>query len=355
MRRGVGVAICATLASLAWTAAGRAGPSRVLVVRERGADAVVARAEVRLSAELRAAGFEVDERVADGDADARRLVEQPGDGGAFATVLLQRAAAGASTDVWVADHVTHKTVVRRMDAHGSGDAADRSLALRVVELMRASLVEALVLPAASDPPEPARAELSPPAPQPPPDVVRWTRDALHEPPRPLAPVRLALGAAGSFGGPSVGLAVAPALRVAWRPTPAWSIGALAAGPAYGARASGSEGTAEIRQELALVEAAYEGRLAGPLRAFAMAGAGAYHLYASGNAAAPFTSTQGDAWSALFGLGLGLGLGLAGPASLILEVRELLAAPRPVVAFAADRVATVMSPGTLLSLSLAVEL
>jgi hypothetical protein len=355
MRRRVGVAMRATLAALlslvaaVVPAVARAEPSRVLVVRERGADAVVDRAEVRLTAELRAAGFVVDERVAEGDADARRLVEQSGDVGAFATVLLQRAAAGASTDVWVADHVTHKTVVRRMEAHGSGDAADRSLALRIVELMRASLVEALVLP----PPPPSQA--APVPPPPPPDVARWTREAIQAPVAPLAPIRLALGAAATFGGPSVGLAFAPQLRVAWRPAAAWSFGVLAAGPAFGARATGGEGSAELRQELALVEAAFEASLGGPVRAFVAAGAGAYHLHASGNATPPFTSTSADAWSALFGAGVGVSAGLAGPASLVLDVHELLAAPKPVVAFAADHVATVMSPGTLLSLSLAVEL
>jgi hypothetical protein len=348
MRGCVGVATCATLASLAWATVGRAEPSRVLVVRERGADAVVERAEVRLSAELRAAGFEVDERLADGDADARRLVEQPGDGGAFATVLLQRSPAGASTDVWVADHVTHKTVVRRMEAHGRGDAADRSLALRIVELMRASLVEALVLP-------PQAETAAPPLPPPPADVARWTREALHEPTPTLAPLRLSLGAAGVFGGPNVGVAIAPELRVAWRPAFAWSLGVLAAGPAFGARASGSEGTAEIRQEFALVEGTYEVRLGDSVRGFLAAGVGAYHLYASGSATPPFTGTQSDVWSALAGIGLGASVALAGPASLVLDAHELLAAPQPVVAFAAEHVATVMSPGTLVSLSLAVEL
>jgi len=359
MRGRVGVAAPATLAawlslaalaSLLVPAVARAEPSRVLVVRERGADAVVERAEVRLSAELRAAGFVVDERVAEGDADARRLVEQPGDGGTFATVLLQRAAAGASTDVWVADHVTHKTVVRRMDAHGSGDAADRSLALRIVELMRASLVEALVLP----PPAPREASPAPPPP-PSPDVARWTREAIHEPVAPLAPIRLALGAAGTFGGPQVGLAFAPELHVAWRPAEAWSFGVLAAGPAFGARATGGEGSAQLRQELALFEAAFEASLGGPLRGFVAVGAGAYHFAASGDATAPFTSTSADAWSALFGVGLGVSVGLAGPASLVLDAHELLAAPKPVVAFARDHVATLMSPGTLVSLSLAVDL
>jgi hypothetical protein len=92
-----------------------------------------------------------------------------------------------------------------------------------------------------------------------------------------------------------------------------------------------------------------------VRASVTLGAGAYHLAASGDATAAFTSTSADAWSALFGVGLGVSVGLVGPASLVLDAHELLAAPKPVVAFASDHVATLMNPGTLLSLSLAVDL
>jgi hypothetical protein len=370
MRRPPGVALGAMLASLAATAAAPASadpPSRVLVVRERKADAVVARAQTRLVAELRAAGFAVDDRVVDDAADARRLVEEPEDGGAFATVLLQRASAGATTDVWVADHVTHKTVMRRMKATGRGDAADRSLALRVVELMRASLVEALVLPPsepATDPagdaadgaPAPATPPPASQSPAPPPDVERWTREAVREPVAARAPgTWLAVGAAATFAGPAVGFAIAPALTVAWRPAEAWSLGVWGVGPAYGARATGGEGTADVRQELALAEGAGEISLGGPARAFVAVGAGAYHFAASGNALSPYTSGQADSWSALLGAGLGLRVRVAGPASVVLEARELLALPRPVMAFAGERVGTLMSPGTVAGLSLAVDL
>jgi hypothetical protein len=348
MRGRVGVALLATLTALEWTTVSRAEASHVLLVRQKGADVIVDRAEVRLAAELRAAGFEVDERTAGGDDDARKLVEQPGEAGAFATVLLQRAPAGASTDVWVADHVTHKTVVRRIDARGKGDAADRALALKVVELMRASLVEAMVMPPPADAPPPAAVA------KPPPDVARWTREAVREPEPELRPFRLSLGAAGTFGGPGVGVALAPELHVAWRPSSSWSVGVLAAGPALGAKASGSEGTADVRQELAMIEGTYEVPLAPPLRAFVAADVGAFHMQTTGTASAPYTSTTAEAWSALFGAGLGLSLTIAGPASLVLDAHELFAAPRPVIAFASDRVATVMSPGTLVALSLSVE-
>ena len=359
MRRGRAAAACAVLASAGWAAAALAAPSRVLVIRERAADTVVERAEVRLVAELRAAGFEVDERVVDAEADARRLVEQPDEGGSvFATVLLQRAASGASTDVWVADHVTHKTVVRRMNAADRGDAADRSLALRIVELMRASLVEALVLPPKAGQTAPSLAAPVSPSPSPPPlpaDVARWTREALLAPPPAPTSLRLSIGVAGAFAGPAMGMAFAPEVAVAFRPVRAFSIGLLAAGPAFGARARGSQGSADIRQELGLLEGGYEGAIAPPVRAFVVAGAGAYHLDATGSAVAPFTSARGDTWSALLDAGLGLRIDVGGAASLVIDARELFAAPRPVVAFASDRVATAMTPGTLVGVALAVEL
>ena len=361
MTRTVGVASLATLASLACltcASAARAEGSRVVIVRDRSADAVVDRAEVRLAGELRAAGFQVEERVVEGDDDARRVVEEPAEGGPFATVLLRRSGARAATDVWVADHVTHKTVVRRMGSRGAGDAADRALALRVVELMRASLVEGLVLPASDeDVPPAASATPSPPAVRAmPPDVTHWTRDALHEPPPRRSPhVGLALGVAGAFSGPDVGMAVAPALRVAWYPTPAWSAGVLAVGPGFGARIHAPEGTANVRQELALAEVTFEPAPEGVASFSVSLGAGAYHLYASGDASPPYTSGHDDAWSALLAAGVGLRVRISGATSFVVDAREMLALPRPVVVFASERVAAAMHPGTLGAVSLAVDL
>jgi hypothetical protein len=351
MSRGAGVATCVALAVIACALPARAEGSLVVIVRERGADAVVERAEVRLAAELRAAGFTVDEQTAESADDARKLVEDADARGPFATVLLRRARKGAATDVWVADHVTHKTVVRRMSARGAGDAADRGLALRVVELMRASLVEGLVLPPAEEEPETAA-----PAPPPPPaDVTAWTREAVHEPPaREAGSVDVALGVAGAFAGSDVGLAVAPELRVAWRPTRTWSIAVLGAAPAFGARVAASQGDATVRQELAILEAAFEPTLVDWIRPYVAAGGGFYHFDATGYANAPFTNGSADAWTALLAAGGGARLRLTGSTWLCFDARALVALPRPVVSFAGETVAVAMRPGALAGLSLAVS-
>jgi hypothetical protein len=356
-------------ALVSFDAAASPGPSRVLIVREHGADPVIDRAEVRLAAELRAAGFEVEERVVDANEDARQLVEEPGVVGPFATVLLRRAGGRAATDVWVADHVTHKTVVRRFGAQ-AGEGSDRALALRVVELMRASLVEPLVLPASdaeTSPSSPGPAPSSAPSvvappPQPTPtappaDVLRWTREAIREPSATSSPrVGLALGVAGLVAGPDVGPAVGPALRVAWRPAPAWSIGLFGASTSFGGDIAGrSEGSASTRQDLGLLEVAWEYAATTAVHVQACLGGGVYHVVATGDANAGFVSLHDETWTGLGAAGVGLRWRMAPAASLVIDARELLALPRPVVEFATERVAAAMHPGTLAAVSLAVEL
>ncbi len=313
---------------------------------ESPSDAVVERAETRLAAELRAAGFQVEEQTSPDPLDVRWAVERSSAPGPFATVLLRRENDGAYTDVWVADHVSGKTVVRRMAARGVGDAADRALALRVVELMRASLVEKLVMPPTDEP--------VPPQPVPA-DVATWTRAAVREPLEGRHSIDLGLGVAGAWGGPDVNVAVAPELRVAWRPNATWSLGLLAAGPAYGARVAATEGSATVRQELAVVEAALAPRAWGPVAPYVTVGGGVYHVATTGYAVPPYSSRSSDVWSALLAGGLGVRLPLSGAASLVLDVRELFALPRPVIDFAGRPVATSMQPGTLAALLLTVSL
>jgi hypothetical protein len=358
----IGIALLGTWSSALQNARAegteRAAPSRVVILRDH-ADKGLDRADMRLSAELSAAGFEVDERESTGDDDPSQLIEDVAAPGPFATVLLRRARAGAATDVWVADHVTHKTVVRRIAGRGTGDAAARSLALGVVELMKASLVENLVLPPAGDAEGGDGAAPSPtpaPAPVPPPDVAAWTRESLRAP-QPAAPKRvaLALGAVAAYAGPDVGAAFAPAFEVGWRASERFGVDLFAAGPAFGARVQAREGNATVRQELALLEGALQLPAAGPVRGFVSVGVGGYHMDATGYAAAPFSGGQVDAWAVLGSLGVGMRVRLAGTTSLLIDARELLALPRPVIVFGTERVAEAMHPGTLAGVSLAVEL
>jgi hypothetical protein len=323
-----------------------AGGSRVVIARDADrADAMIDRVELRLAAELRAAGFDVVESAYSGE-DARKLVEQPLADEPFATVLLRRVGGGAATDVWVSDHVSHKTVVRRILAPGSGDVADRALALRVVELMRASLVEAVLLP-------PAEPEPAPPA-----DVSRWTREAIPVAPQPQAAeqhVFVGIGIAALFGSAEVGLAAAPELHVAWRASGMWFVRAVAAGPAFGGRAQSAQESATVRQELALIELDREfliGRLAS---ASASIGAGGYHIDARIDGPTAFVPAGGDAWTVIGAAGAGVSIHLSSSASIILGGRLLAALRRPVIFLASERVATAMRPGFLGEVTLLVGL
>jgi hypothetical protein len=336
-------------ASVGHASTALAAGSRVVIVRgQAGTDPVIDRAEVRLAAELRAAGFEVEERPPEGDADARRLLEEQSHGEAFATVLLQRVGAGPATDVWVADHVTHKTVVRRISAQGSDENATRALALRVVELMRASLVEAIVLPAPQD------------TPRPPPDVVAWTREAIPTPPRAepsVAHLVVGAGIAAVFASPEVGFAVGPELRIGWRASSAWSVRATAAGPALGGSIRAPAGDATLRQELAVVELSLERPMGSRVNVLAALGVGAYHIDARGNARPPYTNAydHDSAWSVLASLGGGALFPISEAMSIEIDARALLAMPRPVIVFGSERVATAMVPGALAGLTLTIGL
>jgi hypothetical protein len=342
-----GVRSMIALASMGVASVALAGGSRIVLLSEQaGDDAIIARAQLRLAAELRAAGFEVEEGGVDAQGDARRIVETPASGDPFATVFLRRAGDGTSTDVWVADHVTHKTVVRSVSVPGSGESADRALALRVVELVRASLVEATVLPSADVTTTPA------------PDVKAQTREKNQMEPAQKAGgerITVGLGVAAAFASPDVGLAVAPALRVAWRAGRLWVLRVAAVGPAVGGRVQRSEGDATIRQEMGLLDLSFDPQTAGRIQGYAALGAGAYHIDERGNAAAPFAGVHDEAWAALASAGGGIRLRLSRVSSIELESRLLFAMPRPVVFFGSERVAAAMHPGALATLSVTVDL
>jgi hypothetical protein len=352
MRRRGHVARAAALlvAVGAWAVDAHAEASRVVIVHVKGVDGVIGRAERRLAAEMRAAGFEVEDRVVDGADDARQMVEDPPGGGPFATVLLARTTRHTTIDVWVADHLTHKTLVRRLDEPGDGATADRALALRVVELMRASLVEQIAM--ARPPSIPASGASAPL----PPDVASWTQEALSDDAGARAgSVSLALGVAGVYSGPGVGLSVAPELQVTWHFTSSWCLGLLAAAPIAGGSVDDGQRSASVMQQVALGEVRFDPRSRGFLSGFVALGAGAYHLDTTGHAATPFISRSDDVWAAVVGGGGGLQARASRRVSFVLDVRELLALPCPTVAFASTDVARLMHPGTLGSLLLAVDL
>jgi hypothetical protein len=335
MRRAARLAVvCALLATA--HAAVAAGPSKVVLLRG-GAGASGDEALNRLRAELAAAGFTVEVASPAPGEDPRSAVERAArEAGAFAAVMASPSSAGTAADIWVTDRVTGKTSVRRVEVRGATAPAD--LAVRAVDLLQASLLEAT----AAAPPSPQRAP-----PKPPPDVARWV-----DPPRPPRPffaglvLEAAAGLLHSTGG--IGPAVCPSLRLSfgWRDTFGLRLGF--AGPAASAPLESPLGSATVRQELASLDAFYalDGRW--PFIPFVSVGAGVYHLFATGAPKPPYIGASADIWAAAASVGLGGAYRLTERVALAVDARGLLIAPRPVVTLAGEPLGSAGRPSILVT-------
>ncbi len=110
----------------------------------------------RIAAELEALGFAVQRRPRPpGALDRAGLERVAREAGAFASLAVEPLAGGA--EVWLADRATGKTALREVVLATDGD-----LAVRVVELLRASLLElgSALPPRGEVPPPPAAVDMA---------------------------------------------------------------------------------------------------------------------------------------------------------------------------------------------------
>jgi hypothetical protein len=162
----------------------------------------------RLEGELRSRGFEVVVRAASGPWQPADLLVLAADQQAVAVLALVSSEQGVA--IWVIDRITNKTVMRQL-VGSEGEDPD-IVARRAVEVLRASLLEVLVVPAETLPEAPTSAAL---------DLVAPT--ATHTDTSTLIPYAV-LGARGSWApdgfDPSLhidlalGVRVLPWLRIA---------------------------------------------------------------------------------------------------------------------------------------------
>ncbi len=178
-------------------------PPVIVVVRPAHPEAAWPEAEARTAAELRALGMVVVVDAGRGDGSPAALERAARRHGAFAAIRIARHPRRGA-DLWVLDRVTGKAVLRRVPA-GDLDGGDAAtvVALGVVELLHASLLELRVS-------EGARGEMEPSA---------EVRALARTPPRPA--VRLGVRAgAGLAGGPGgLGAAAGPGLGLSIFPVP----------------------------------------------------------------------------------------------------------------------------------------
>jgi hypothetical protein len=331
MRCLLRAAVVCMLVAFARVAAG-AGPSKVVLLRGNGG-ALVEEAINRLRAELAASGFTVETVALPPQADARTTVERVArEAGAFAAVMVSPSNGGTSADIWVTDRVTGKTSVRNVEVSGTTAPAD--LAVRAVDLLQASLLEAT--PAAARPRAPAPA-----------DVARWVEPSRL--PRPFfAGLWLEAGGGALLATGGIGPAACPSFRLSfgWRNGMGFRLGF--AGPAVGAPLESPLGTATVRQEIAFLEAFYAVDTRSPLIPVVSLGAGAYHLYASGAPKPPYIGASAETWTAAANAGLGGAYRLAERVALTLDVRGFLTVPRPVVTLAGRELGSAGRPSILVT-------
>ncbi len=262
--------------------------------------------------------------------------------GAIAAVRL--IPSGQGTEVWVADRITGKTLIRELVGSTGSEAQPDDVALGAVELLRASLME---LHSPSSPR--GEAELTP-----------EVRDLSFATPKPPADKRaspafsLSAGAGAELGLRSIG----PSLHGTWA-------GWMNFGAGFGARvflslpllaehASVSEGQVELASKIFGIEGTFElGPADGMLvPRFGLGGALA-RIETVGRATAPAVSTSAAAW---FGGGygeIGAGLRLSRNLRMRLDATVIVLASAPTVEVNQRSVGRWGAPAGLVSLGLEV--
>ena len=266
----------------------------------------------RLRGELAAAGFVVVSRAARGETRATTSTDRAKGTASRRCGSCAARRRAARRELWVSDRLTGKTLVRRVDA--DPERAPRLVAMRGVELLRASLLE-LESPPHDDAP-PATPALA----QPPPSGHRALRRSGSCPPRrsrsrrrPLAPARWIEHAAFDAGiavlasTDRLGPAAAPKLG-AWLALPVVVRARVElVGPAFQSGLANADGTAVVRQELATVDLAWTPMVGRTFAPFVALGGGPYHLHVQGTPSLPgYQAASNDVWAGLFAGSVGLG-------------------------------------------------
>ncbi len=306
-----------------------AGARTVVLLRSSASDDVTTEATARVQGELGAAGFHVEVVAPRGD-DARQELETAGSAlhaiAAFAIVV--RPSGGRTVaEIWVSDRMKQTMVIQRAELTGTDHLRESEiLAVRAVELLKASLSELWIQPA--PPPLVAPNPAPSPAVQPSPQVPRM------EGPR---PVKRAAFAAG----PGVGLGVslldgfvgevaavwAPEILVSygWESGVALRLGVHGLGPA--AVLNAPAGTARVEEQFGSLDVVKTWWPRWPVVPFACVGVGAQHVHVSGEATLPtYEGTSVDYWAPLTSAGLGAAVPVHSGISIVVQGRALLAWP-----------------------------
>ena len=303
---------------LACSAVAKADGPRVLLVSPPGAVREVSVALVRVQGELIADGFEVVTVEAAPGTTSEAAMSQA-ENGSSTTIGLFLSPDGASAELWVVDRLTNKTVVRHVVTAGeSQKLLPEVLAVKAVELLRASLLELV--------------------------VERNTAESLRGRARASAQ-RASDWAARPIAEHKPRWALETGAAVIWSPTqvdPAFvsvargrralsdrvHVRVSFTGLGTRAQVSGTGGSAAVVQWCALAEGVFQPLPQALLKPMLTLGAGTFHTSVNGQASAPYRVLHQAEWSFVADAGVGLVVHLGSRLELALEGHGLWAAPEP---------------------------
>ena len=313
---------------------------RVLLIRPRGAAREVKVALVRVEGELAADGFEVVPIEAEPGASSASSLSQAESAAGPTTVGLFLNAEGTNAELWVVDKLTDKTVVRHLTtAEQSENALPEVLAVRVVELLRASLLELMV-------------ERKRVAARPAPRGAERAREWAARPVRGARPrwaVEAGIAAIWSPG--QVEAAFESLVRGRFAVTDPWHVRASFIGLGTHPEVSGVGGRAAIEQWAGLVETLFSPLNGAALQPTCSLGAGVFHTSVNGEASWPYQGLRDSQWALAADAGLGLAWRFAPQLELSIEGHGLWTTPEPIVRFVTADGAHIAHPALVGSLSL----
>lgn len=331
--------VAATIVMTATAAAAPPAPSRVVVLaRTDDADDVTGEALARVSGELTAAGFDVRAVWVATSADPRATVETVGrelsPAAAFAIFPGAPTPDGRpSAEIWVSDRLTGRATVEHLTVDPrDGDRRAAVLAVRAVELLKASVAELWV--GGSAPPRP-------PPPSAPPALLAkdqgGTAPVVTATPAPtprLAPtdsgtaLEAVMAIVGHVGG--FPLDVAPLLRLSLGLGRGFTARVDAFGFDRGWTLSTNDGTARVRMQFATAGAVmtlhqghrFQGRLS--------AGLGLARLDVSGTGNGIWVGQSKELWGGMGSAGAGAAVYLTAALAMVAELDAQLFWHRPTV-------------------------
>ena len=319
--------------------ASSAQAQRVILVCPPEADALLSEAFNRLRGELTMHGFEVEVQTAEGAISPENLAQRAESSHAVASVSFVRAQGSTTADIKVSDRVTGKTSIRTI-ATPAGNETASLLALRAVELLRASLRE---FGSQGEAPKDIVGASQPANPS----VEQWAAAKASLPPNPApvptpiaAPYRVTLRADAlatiQLSDPSSAYGLGAALGVS-KGTP-FEARLVFAAPWFGSEYATPRATAKVHLASGFGEVAYGLPVGHRIQLQPLAAIGLAHITTYTSTVLPVTlhPPPPSAWLVMPSLGLGMNVTLSTRWFWNTSVRMAILLPKPVLEVDAQR-------------------